>query len=723
MSLPGSAFLARLLESDVLPAGAWDALPASDRDELERESDTAKQLRLFVARRLLTPFQAAHLGGTGSPAGLVLGNYRLRETLGPKGLYRAEHRRLKFEASVQVYGTAPSAEALSRFFDEIHVLIAFRHPGLVRAIDAGEQPGAASDGGAAPYVALERLAGQTLGEWVRERGPMPVERAVRMAHQMADALAEAHGHGIFHRRLDPEAIFLGPEGLAKVAGFGASWLVPADRATAGYRAPEVAEEPHRSDPRGDVFSLAAILLFALTGRAPFTPFGTRRAESIPDDLTALINRMTDPDPAARISSASAALRALAPFLSGQIRVLPSADVGPTAAAIAPKSTSVLLVDDEFHIRQIVRLALAKFDLEIVEADNGEDALKLLAEGRFDLVLLDLDLPKLSGAEVLRRICADPATPHLKVIVLSGQGDADHLSGTISTGADDFLAKPFSVVQLRARVTFALRLKEAQDHADLLARRLAASHAELELAFNARGGELVHARGALVLALAKLVEQRSSETGPHLLRLQRYTRILGEAAAATPAFAARLSPELIQTIQQAAPLHDIGKVAVPDHILNKPGALTHEERLQIQSHAAAGADTLSFVTERFPFASGFFGTAIEIARHHHEKWDGTGYPSGLSGEAIPLSARLVAVGDVYDALRSRRIYKAGEDHDGAVRRMLDMPGHFDPRLLELFARIAEQFREAFDDFGDCKRETVQPTLLLVRRASEEVSLPR
>jgi len=370
----------------------------------------------------------------------------------------------------------------------------------------------------------------------------------------------------------------------------------------------------------------------------------------------------------------------------------------TAPALKP--ATILIVDDAFDIRRLIRLALAKCDFQILEADNGEDAMKLLGERPIDLVLLDMELPKLSGAEVLRRIRENPAMPHLKVIVLSGQGDADFLSGTIFTGADDFLAKPFSLLQLRARATAALRLKQAQDHADVLARRLAATNAELELAFVARGGELDRARGAIVLALAKLVEQRSSETGPHLLRLQRYSRILGEAAAATESFVGELIPESIDTIGQAAPLHDIGKVAVPDHILNKAGTLTSDERLLIQTHAAAGADTLSFVTERFPFASEFFGTAIEIARHHHEKWDGTGYPGGLAGDSIPLSARIVAVADVYDALRSVRIYKSGEDHESAVRRMLEsMPGHFDPRLLEIFGRIHEEFRGVFEGCAD------------------------
>ena len=699
--LSGSALIEPLLGADVLHAVDWEALPTLDRQELGRDGDTGHLLQQLVSRRLLTAYQAEHIGDTGSVSGLIFGNYRLMEKLGKNspGLFRAEHRRLKSTVAIQVFGGSHEPTALDPFFDEVRIAMACRHPGLVKVIDAGEEPNAGPGGETLPYVVMESLTGQTLGEWVRERGPLPVGRACQVAHQIADALTEAHAHGVFHRHLNPAAVFITPEGHAKLLQFGASWLVPAKPSTSGYLAPELALEPHRADPRCDLYSLAATLLFALTARPPFAPFGTRATAAIPDELTALLNRMTHPEPNERIPSASAALRALTPFLGWQAPAL-TAESAPISERFAPRLPSVLLVDDEQHIRQIVRLALAKHALHIEEADNGEDAVRLLTQKPFDLVLLDMDLPKVSGTEVLRRIRENPASPHLKVIVLSGQGDGDHLSGTIFSGADDFLTKPFSIVQLRARVTGALRLKEAQDRSEVLAQRLASANAELELAFNARGGELVHARGALVLALAKLVEQRSSETGPHLLRLQRYCRVLGEAAAVTPTFAGRLSPETLQTIQQAAPLHDIGKVAVPDQILNKPGPLTPEERAIMQTHAAAGADTLSFVTDRFAFASGFFGVAIEIARHHHEKWDGTGYPDQLAGESIPLSARLVAVGDVYDALRSRRIYKAGETHADAVRVMLEkFPGHFDPRLIELFGRIHDRFRQVFDEFED------------------------
>ena len=697
---PGSAWIESLLATGVIANPVWEAIAPRDRQDIVREWDFPRLLEQLFERRLLTPFQSEHLGRTGSPAGLILGNYRLTEKLGQsEGLYRGEHRRLKSTVSIQLFPGPHAAAELGSFFEEMQVLMSCRHPGLAKVIDAGDEPNAGPDGEAVPYAVLELLSGQTLADWVRTGGPLPVARACQVAYQVADALAEAHGRGIVHRRLHPGSIYITPEGHAKLFQFGASHSGAAGPSMAGYTAPESIAEPGRADPRCDVFSLAATLLFALTARPPFAPDGSRSQEPIPDELTALLNRMTDPNPDGRIPTASAVMRAIAPYLTWPSGANP-VEVPAAPISVAARMPSVLLVDDERHIRQIVRLALAKQNLNIEEADNGEEAVRLLMQKPFDLVLLDMDLPKLSGGEVLKRVRENPASPHLKVIVLSGQGDGDHLSGTIFSGADDFLTKPFSIVQLRARVTSALRLKQAQDHSEFLAQRLASANAELELAFNARGGELVHARGAMVLALAKLVEQRSSETGPHLLRLQSYSRILGEAAAASPAFASRLSPEILQTIQQASPLHDIGKVAVPDHILNKPGALTPDERLAMQSHAAAGADTLAFVTDRFAFASGFFATAIEIARHHHEKWDGSGYPDRLAGEAIPLAARIVAIGDVYDALRSRRIYKAGETHTETVRRMReDFPGHFDPRLSDLFAAVHGAFRDVFDDCGD------------------------
>ncbi len=365
----------------------------------------------------------------------------------------------------------------------------------------------------------------------------------------------------------------------------------------------------------------------------------------------------------------------------------------------PAAPQVLVVDDDREVRSLFRSVFSTFGIRVDEVDNGIDAIAAVSAKAYDVMLLDMEMPRMSGQEVLRQVRGRSLSPHLKVLVVSGSGDGDVLSRTLDVGADDFLSKPFSLIQLKARVSAALRLKQAQDRTDRLNRTVARANIEMEQALGSRDGELVAARGALVLALAKLVEARSNETGGHLLRLQRYSAFLGEAAARTPPFADRLTPDVRQAIEQAAPLHDIGKVAIPDAILNKPGKLTPEEFNVMKRHAAAGADTLAEVCKQYQFATAFLFTAREIARSHHEKWNGRGYPDGLAGEAIPLSARIVAVADVYDALRSPRVYKPGYSHAEAVDIILNQsPGHFDPNLSAIFGDMHRQFAQVYAEYA-------------------------
>lgn len=376
---------------------------------------------------------------------------------------------------------------------------------------------------------------------------------------------------------------------------------------------------------------------------------------------------------------------------------PAADPAATPLPDRPEPSvnRVLIVDDQVDIRRLCRLALAADGLTCDEVGSGPEAVAAAARRAYDLVLLDHDLPGFNGEEVLRRLRQSPPAANLKVVMFSGQAGGDELSRMMVGGADDFLTKPFSVVQLRARVKAALRLKAAQDRTDLLNRTMLGVNAELEDAVQAKDAEVIRARNGLVLALAKLIEHRSAETGAHLMRLQRYCRVLAERAAGQPAFAALLDGPFIRTLEDAAPLHDIGKAALPDSVLNKPGPLTPEERAVMQTHTTIGAATLREVAARSPFAVGFLQMAADIARSHHEKWDGTGYPDRLGGEAIPLAARLVAVADVYDALRSKRVYKPGLSHATAVETMTGRsPGHFDPALLEVFARCAGEFDRIF-----------------------------
>jgi response regulator RpfG family c-di-GMP phosphodiesterase len=289
----------------------------------------------------------------------------------------------------------------------------------------------------------------------------------------------------------------------------------------------------------------------------------------------------------------------------------------------------------------------------------------------------------------------PPAPHLKIIMCSGRAGGDELAQILLAGADDFLTKPPSLVQLRARVKAALRLKDAQERSDRTAGQLLAVNRELEEGLSARDSDLVHARNALVLALATLVTHRDHETGAHLKRLQDFSRLLAEAAAALPAFAGQITPEFIEMLACCAPLHDIGKVGLPDHVLLKPGKLEDDERVVMQTHTVIGAQTLDEVARRHNFALAFLEMAADIARHHHERWDGTGYPDGLAGTDIPLAARIVALADVYDALRSRRVYKPALSHVATVQVMTEnCPGHFDPALLQVFQRCAHRFEAIF-----------------------------
>jgi response regulator RpfG family c-di-GMP phosphodiesterase len=735
-----AAVLRRLVAVGAIPADLWDGLAAADRDGLFRLPDLDHLAAALTALRLLTPYQAGRVRA-GAVNGLVLGNYRVLEKIGSGGMglvFRAEHVKLRNPVAVKALfvdgGT--HRRAIDRFFLEVRAVASLRHPNIVAAIDAGEEPHAGPDGGPVPYLVMEYVPGRNLDDLVAHVGPLPPARACQLAHQVADALTEAHRAGLVHRDIKPSNVLVTPDGQAKLLDFGVARLPAGDRltqdgarlGTVGYMAPEQHRDPRAVDARADVFGLAATLYYALTGHDPFPPPGGSATAAAPPDVTAVradlppglavaLCKLMALDPAVRVPTAAAAMQELAPFLGWGDAAHPTADTPapartptalpavrtdpPTAVVEARRKVyRVLVVDDEEPVRRVCRLALQHEPVVCEEADTGVVAVTRGLSEPYDLVLLDIDLPGLNGELVLRKLRQQPLVPHQKVLMLSGRASGDSLARLLAAGADDYLTKPFSVVQLRGRVNAALRLKDAQDRSDQLARQLAAANAELEQSLSSKLGELVHARGALVLALAKLVEQRSSETGPHLIRLQRYVRVLGQAAAATPGFAGRLDPAFLETVEAAAPLHDIGKVAVPDHVLNKPGQLTPEERLLMQAHTTVGAETLAQVSATYPFATGFFGTAVEIARHHHERWDGSGYPDRLAGESIPLSARLVAVADVYDALRSRRVYKPAYPHAEAVAQMVDRsPGHFDPALLDVFRRCGDGFDRVYRETAD------------------------
>jgi putative two-component system response regulator len=316
------------------------------------------------------------------------------------------------------------------------------------------------------------------------------------------------------------------------------------------------------------------------------------------------------------------------------------------------------------------------------------------------VLLDIDMPRMGGREVLQRVRETPPCPHLKVVLFSGRASGDDMAELLLAGADDYLPKPFSVVQLEARVKTMLRLKDAQDRSDRLNQHLLASNHELEQGLNARDISLVQIRNGLILSLSTLVEYRDSESGQHLIRMQHYCRCLSEEACKGPPFDEQIDANFTDLLVACVPLHDIGKAIVPDHILLKPGKLDPAEHIIMQRHTVVGRDALSAMTIQPGVSAAFLQMAVDIACHHHERYDGTGYPDQLADTDIPLAARIAAIGDVYDALRSRRVYKPSLSHATAVQVITKgSEGQFDPNLLKAFERCAPDFERIFRGFQD------------------------
>ncbi|MBL8797432.1 MAG: response regulator, partial [Planctomycetia bacterium] len=429
------------------------------------------------------------------------------------------------------------------------------------------------------------------------------------------------------------------------------------------------------------------------------PSARARRPDLPHELDAVVTRMLATHPEQRYATPQEVMRALFPFLSAVPGALQPRPAVAPAVADTPGREQVLVVEDNALVRFMNHKTLNAVGLKCVEANNGAEALRRMAEKPVDLVLLDIELPDIAGTEVLRRLREQPPIPNLKIILLSGHATADQMAEILLAGADDYLTKPVSPTQLQARVKAALRLKEAQDRSDVLTREVLAANAELERSLCHRDSDLYHARNALVLSLAKLVEQRAAETHRHLLRLQRYCRSLAEAARST-ALASQLDGDFLAMLEVCVPLHDIGKVSLPDHILQKAGKLDPEERIIMQTHTTLGADTLTDIAREHGSGLAFLRMAIDVVRHHHERYDGTGYPDRLAGAAIPLAARLLTVADVYDALRSRRTYRPALAHTAAVQLMTDAcQGQFDPLLLQVFPEVATRWDAIFQELKD------------------------
>jgi len=330
---------------------------------------------------------------------------------------------------------------------------------------------------------------------------------------------------------------------------------------------------------------------------------------------------------------------------------------------------VLVVDDSKILREQISCTLKSAGYDVEEASNGLEAWKKISESNISLVVSDWMMPEMTGVELCANVRKANLGRYVYILLLTSRNNPDDVVTGISAGADDFLTKPFNPEELKVRV---------------------------------RAGERIislETRNVAIFALAKLAESRDPETGLHLERIREYCRILSSALQKKGKFKETIDNEFVNTLYLTSPLHDIGKVGIPDSVLLKPGRLSDEEFEIMKEHAIIGGNTLAATVHEYPGVS-FLEMACEVALRHHERFDGTGYPGGLVGEDIPVSARIVAIADVYDALTSKRIYKKSYTHIMAHNMIIAASGkHFDPEIVDVFL-------ECEDDFGAVKEKLAE-----------------
>ena len=353
-------------------------------------------------------------------------------------------------------------------------------------------------------------------------------------------------------------------------------------------------------------------------------------------------------------------------------------------AVDPRGRSVLVVDDAPEHLRLLSALLHRGGLIPRPVLSGQQALAAARLDPPDLVLLDVQMPGLSGLEVCRRFKEDGLLRAIPVIFISGLQGTDDKVEAFKAGAVDYVTRPFHDQEVIARIQTHLRLQALQ--VALVSQTVAL---EQQVAVQVRA--VTASQMATIYALAKLAEARDVDTGQHIERVQGLGRALAAEMRRRGLHPRQLTEAFVDDLEQAAALHDIGKVGTPDAVLLKPGALSPEERAEMNAHCVLGARTLDAVLRRHP-DNQFLRMGVEVARSHHERWDGSGYPDGLAGSAIPLVARIVSLADFYDAMTSDRVYRPALGHWETCALIREGSGrHFDPEAVAAFEAVAEEFR--------------------------------
>lgn len=348
-----------------------------------------------------------------------------------------------------------------------------------------------------------------------------------------------------------------------------------------------------------------------------------------------------------------------------------------------------------------RLTRDGYRIEV--AENGRQALEKVALGNFDLVLLDIMMPEVDGYQVLAQLKASETLRHIPVIMITALEEMESVVRCIEMGAEDYVLKPFNPTLLKARVGASLEKKRLHDQEENYRVKIEQQNSLLENRVREQVREISEAQLGAIFAMSKLAESRDPETGEHLERMREYCRILSSYLATMPRYLGVIDKKFIDNIYAASPLHDIGKVGIPDAVLLKPGKLSEIEWVIMRTHTFVGAQTLLQVNREYP-GNDLIRTGMAIAGGHHEKWDGSGYPYGLKGEDIPLVARVLALGDVYDALTSKRCYKDAFTHEASREIIIAQSGvHFDPVVTAAFLAKEDDFKKVREFYTDPPEE--------------------
>ncbi|HEV3406774.1 MAG TPA: HD domain-containing phosphohydrolase [Candidatus Dormibacteraeota bacterium] len=594
--------------------------------------------------------------------GTLIGPYEVVDRIGRGGMatvYRAYHGGLDREVAIKVLPEffAEDPEYRERFQHEARAVARLKHPNILEVFDFGNQDGTA-------YIVMELAEGGTLADSLG--APMRLEDVLNLLEPLAAALDYAHSRGILHRDIKPANIFLRHDGTPVLADFGLSRMAGSHpRLTASgvvmgtpeYMSPEqVGDRP--LGPASDRYSFAVVAYEMFTGRVPF------QSESF---ASVLVSQMTCPMPPARELTGelsahveSVLRRALAKnpeerypsALSFVLALKPAAWIGrPDSISYvaqqqkAPRSGRrlpvVLVVDDGEANRELIKACLGEVECEVRTAEDGVEALRSIERSRPDLVLLDVQMPGMDGFEVCHRIKRLDGGSLLPVVMITSLNQTSDRVRSLTSGADDYMTKPVDRIELVARVRSALKLKRVYDSLDSAER--------------------------VIYALAAAVEAKDPFTEAHTLRVARSARRVGERMG--------LSDDELDALYRGGIIHDIGKIGVPDDILLKPGELDAEEQTRMHLHPIIGENIVA------PLQTG--GELLPMIRHHHERFDGSGYPDRLAGDDIPLLARILSVCDAYDALTNDRPYRPRQSHDAALAVLRQGAGRqWDPRVVRL-----------------------------------------